>query len=124
MTLSINKNVIRRPMSKVHVAIAWITEIAIRIGLGVGIIISNNTDILAPFVRYKSGKPLEFLKRRIILNIQSRHGMTVTSLIRKRERFRIWLWLRVPLVFRLLLSALSQSFHRRVHQVWSQATEK
>ena len=55
MTLSINKNVIRRSMSKVHVAIAWITEIAIRIGLGVGIIISNNPDIIPPFVRYKSG---------------------------------------------------------------------
>ena len=53
-------------MSKIHMAIAWITEIAIRIGLGVGIIISNNSDIISPFVRYKSGKPLQFLQRRII----------------------------------------------------------
>lgn len=41
-------------MSKIHVALAWITETTIRIGLGVGIIIANDPDILPPFVRYKS----------------------------------------------------------------------
>ena len=42
-------------MSKIHVALAWITEIAIRIGLAVGIIVANNSDLFPPFVRYKSG---------------------------------------------------------------------